>query len=220
MDLILTESWLVSLWARSDTLPTCPQQWLRATHGSDSQLLGSKAEAVSAPGTASNQRLTSAPNDSSHKEGNITVVQLQCIELHCKVELGLHDITEGFLRLFKELTGYEAIPIGYQHPSLFITRRQHRKYGFVNSILQQGDLVVQVQACKPQDGLGELRELGGQSPRTCTGSSGRCGPPPPCSGCRWPPAWPGVFSAMHRRLHVVDDEGLGEPRHWNKLDDW
>lgn len=111
---------------------------------------------------------------------------------------------KGFLRAFKELTGYEAIPIGYQHPVFVHHRRQHRKYGFGNPYFSRVILVVQVQACKPGMDLAN-------SVSSVTVSNGRALAAVEDADLRLLVLMPLATSLATRvfghaqRLHVVDD---------------
>lgn len=62
------------------------------------------------------RQLTPTADDGSHEERDVAVVQLQRVELHGEVELGLHDVAEGLPKALEKLPGDEAAAIGHQHP--------------------------------------------------------------------------------------------------------
>lgn len=61
---------------------------------------------------------TSTKDDSSNEERKVTVVQLQGIKLHRKLELWLHNVTEGFPQTPQELPRDKATAIRHQQPIL------------------------------------------------------------------------------------------------------
>lgn len=57
---------------------------------------------------------TSTADNGCHKEGKVTVIQPECIELHGELELGLHHVTKWSSQALEELSCDEATAIGNQ----------------------------------------------------------------------------------------------------------
>lgn len=92
--------------------------------------------------------VTSAADNGSHKQGQVAVVQLQRVEACCKLEFGLHHVTEWPPKALEELSGDEASTAGHQEAVFVHAGGQEGEEGFINTILQQSHLDGQVR--RPQ----------------------------------------------------------------------
>lgn len=79
--------------------------------------------------------LTSTADDGCHKQGQVTVIQSQCIELHGELELRLHHVTNGSPQALEELSCDEATAIGNQQAIFIHARGQHGKECLIHTIL-------------------------------------------------------------------------------------
>lgn len=84
---------------------------------------------------------TSTTDDSSHEEGQVTVIQPQGVEACGKLEFGLHHVTQGAPETFEELAGDKTPTTCHQHTVFVHAGGQEREQSFVDAILQQSHLV-------------------------------------------------------------------------------
>lgn len=88
--------------------------------------------------------LTSTADDGGHKKGQVTVIQLQGVEACCKLELGLHHVTEGPPEALEEFSGDKATAAGHKDAIFVHAGGQEGEKCFVNAVLQEGHLRNQV----------------------------------------------------------------------------
>lgn len=103
--------------------------------------------------------LTSTADDGGDEQSQVTVVQLQCVELHGKLEFRLHHVAERSAQAFQELPGDEARAVRHEQPVLVHAGGQQGEEGFIHAVLQKSHLVIKVQGGEARYGFGKLREL-------------------------------------------------------------
>lgn len=88
--------------------------------------------------------VTSTADDGSHKQRQVTVIQLQGVEACGKLEFGLHHVAKWPPEAFEELSGDEASTAGHQEAVFVHAGGQEGEEGFIHSVLQKGYLNRQV----------------------------------------------------------------------------
>lgn len=88
--------------------------------------------------------VTSTADDGSHKQRQVTVVQLQGVEASGKLEFGLHHVAKWPPEALEELSGDEASTAGHQEAVFVHAGGQEGEEGFIHSVLQESHLNVQV----------------------------------------------------------------------------